>query len=98
MDGLLSIPVERVSAWMDAQGLGTGPISAVSPISGGTQNVMIRFTRDDREYVLRRGPEHLRPLSNRVISREVQVLTALAGSPVPHPHLIAACDDTTVLG
>src|SRR5689334_18344004 len=98
MDGLLSIPVDRVSAWMDAQGLGVGPISAVRPISGGTQNVMLRFTRDGRDYVLRRGPQHLRPLSNRVISREVRVLDALADTPVPHPRLIAACDDTSVLG
>ncbi|MFL6089122.1 MAG: phosphotransferase family protein [Aeromicrobium sp.] len=90
--------MDRVSAWMDAHGLGTGPISAVSPISGGTQNVMVRFTRDGSDYVLRRGPQHLRPLSNRVISREVRVLHALAGTPVPHPRLIAACDDTSVLG
>ncbi len=92
------MPVDRVREWMDARGLGRGPISALSPISGGTQNVMVRFTRDDREYVLRRGPEHLRPLSNRVIAREVRVLEALADTAVPHPRLIAACEDTSVLG
>jgi hypothetical protein len=32
-----------VELWMDDQGLGRGPIEAVSPISGGTQNVMLRF-------------------------------------------------------
>ena len=87
-----------VQKWMDGQGLGAGAIEDVTPIGGGTQNVMIRFTRDGREYVLRRGPEHLRPGSNKVISREFQVLRALRGTDVPHPELIASCDDTERAG
>jgi aminoglycoside phosphotransferase (APT) family kinase protein len=47
---------------------------------------------------LRRGPVHLRPGSNKVISREFQVLRALRGTDVPHAELIAACDDPRVLG
>jgi len=90
--------LDAVRAWMDAQGLGSGPLADVRPIGGGTQNVMIRFSRDGREYVLRRGPEHLRPGSNTVIAREFEVLRALGGTDVPHPHLIATCDDTSVLG
>lgn len=93
---LVSIPA--VERWMDTQGLGRGPIEAVSPISGGTQNVMLRFERDGRPYVLRRGPEHLRPRSNDVIRRECRVLRSLSGTAVPHPALIAACDDESVLG
>jgi len=87
-----------VQKWMDGAGLGTGEIEDVTPIGGGTQNVMLRFARDGRDYVLRRGPEHLRPGSNKVISREFQVLRALHGTDVPHPELIASCDDTSVLG
>lgn len=93
---LVSIPA--VERWMDTQGLGRGSIEAVSPISGGTQNVMLRFERDGRPYVLRRGPEHLRPRSNDVIRRECRVLRSLGGTAVPHPALIAACDDESVLG
>ena len=59
-----------VAAFMDARGLGSGPLENVRPIVGGTQNVMLRFARAGREYVLRRGPEHLRPGSNDVIRRE----------------------------
>ncbi len=59
---------------------------------------MLRFTRSGRPYVLRRGPKHLRPRSNVVIMRETQVLAALAGTDVPHPRLIASCDDPGVLG
>ncbi|MGA7464073.1 phosphotransferase family protein [Mycobacterium sp.] len=83
---------------MSQQGLGDGPLEDVAKISGGTQNIMLRFIRSGRPYVLRRGPAHLRPRSNVVIMRETEVLAALAGTDVPHPHLIASCADTDVLG
>ena len=87
-----------LARWMSQQGLGDGPVDHVSKISGGTQNIMLRFNRSGRPYVLRRGPKHLRPRSNVVIIRETRVLAALAGTDVPHPHLIASCDDPGVLG
>lgn len=90
--------LDAVAQWMSQQGLGEGPLEDVSELSGGTQNIMLRFTRSGRSYVLRRGPQHLRPRSNTVILRETRVLAALAGSDVPHPGLIATCDDTSVLG
>ncbi len=93
-----AVDLKAVADWMSEQGLGEGPLDDVSAVTGGTQNVMLRFNRSGREYVLRRGPRHLRPRSNTVILRETRVLAALAGSDVPHPHLIATCDDTGVLG
>lgn len=93
-----STDLEAVAEWMSRQGLGDGPLEDVATISGGTQNIMLRFTRSGRPYVLRRGPAHLRPRSNIVIMRETEVLAALAGTDVPHPHLIASCADTDVLG
>jgi aminoglycoside phosphotransferase (APT) family kinase protein len=89
---------EALAPWMSDQGLGDGPLENVSVITGGTQNVMLRFERSGRPYVFRRGPLHLRPVSNKVILRETRVLQALAGTDVPHPRLIAVCDDTAVLG
>jgi aminoglycoside phosphotransferase (APT) family kinase protein len=89
---------DGLAEWMSQQRLGDGPLEDVSKISGGTQNIMLRFTRSGRPYVLRRGPKHLRPRSNVVIMRETQVLAALAGTDVPHPHLIASCADPGVLG
>ena len=74
--------LSAVSAWMSEQGLGGGPVENVSEIAGGTQNVMLSFTRSGREYVFRRGPRHLRPVSNKVILRETRVLHALAGTDV----------------
>ncbi|MDT5353893.1 MAG: hypothetical protein QOJ56_2425 [Mycobacterium sp.] len=89
---------DGLAEWMSQQGLGDGPLEDVSKLSGGTQNIMLRFTRSGRPYVLRRGPKHLRPRSNVVIMRETQVLAALAWTDVPHPHLIASCADPGVLG
>lgn len=89
---------DGLAEWMSGRGLGDGPLENVTRISGGTQNIMLRFTRSGREYVLRRGPRHLRPRSNAVIMRETEVLAALAGSDVPHPRLIASCPDPDVLG
>jgi len=89
--------LSQVAAWMSEHGLGDGPITDVSEITGGTQNIMLRFSRSGREYVFRRGPRHLRPVSNKVILRETEVLRALAGTDVPHAGLIAVCDDTSVL-
>jgi aminoglycoside phosphotransferase (APT) family kinase protein len=59
---------------------------------------MVRFARAGREYVLRRGPKHLRPRSNASILRETTVLAALSGTAVPHPRLVAVCDVPEILG
>ena len=92
------IDVAALQSWMDEGGLGAGPLHNVRPIAGGSQNIMARFERDGREYVLRRGPQHPRPYSNTAILRETRVLAALAATDVPHPRLIQACDDASVLG
>ena len=44
---------------------------------------MVRFERDGRAYVLRRGPEHLRPRCNDVDPARDRVLARLAGTPSP---------------
>lgn len=88
----------KLTAWMDRRGLGRGEIDRIRPLSGGTQNILVRFSRDGRDFVLRRPPAVLRPNSNETMRREARVLAALAGSAVPHPRLIACCEDETVLG
>jgi len=93
-----AVDLDRLADWMDAQGLGSGPLEAVTPLAGGSQNVILRYTRDTRDYVLRRPPLHLRANSNETMRREARLLAALAETSVPHPHLIAACFDESVLG
>ncbi|MBB2911519.1 aminoglycoside phosphotransferase (APT) family kinase protein [Streptosporangium becharense] len=93
-----AIDFDVLGAWMDEQGLPGGPFEQVAPVTGGTQNVMVRFTRGGAAYVLRRPPLHPRARSNEVLRREARVLTLLRDTPVPAPRLVAACTDENVMG
>lgn len=86
-----------LAEWMDAQGLPTGPFEQVEQLGGGTQNLLVRFRRGGRTYVLRRGPRHLRSRTNEILRREARVLTALDGTGVPAPRVLAACLDEQVM-
>ena len=93
-----AVDMAAVERWMDSAGLGTGPVADVELIAGGTQNVLVRFSRGGRGFVLRRPPLHKRRSSDETMRREARVLAGLAGSGVPHPRLIAECDDLGVIG
>lgn len=84
--------------WMDVRGLGDGPFTSVSQLTGGTQNILLRLTRSGRDYVFRRPPPNPRPESNAVMRREARVLAALAGTNVPHPGFIASEPNETAMG
>lgn len=90
--------IAALEAWMDRQGLGSGPLDDITPLVGGTQNVMVRFERAGSPYVVRRGPRHLRPKTNDALRQEMTVLGALRDTDVPVPGLIAGCPDADVLG
>lgn len=98
VETLTGVDMDALAAWMDGEGLGEGPLTAGGLLTGGTQNILIRFTRSGRDYVLRRPPLHPRPESNETMRRESRLLAALSGTDVPHPALIAACGDESVLG
>ena len=83
-------------AWMDARSLGHGPLEDVVLLTGGTQNVLLRFRRDGTEYVLRRPADGA--FDDQIIVRETRVLAALSGTDVPHPRLLACELDRSVLG
>ena len=83
--------------WVRAQGIGSD-VTDVVPLVGGSQNVVVRLKIDGRSLVLRRPPPHPRPNSNRTMQREIAVLRTLAGGAVPHPAIVASCEDLDVLG
>jgi aminoglycoside phosphotransferase (APT) family kinase protein len=83
---------------MDERGLEAGPLEHVEQLTGGTQNILLRFDRGARSFVLRRPPPHKRANSDETMRRESRVLAALAGTDVPHPGLIAAEPDESVIG
>ncbi|WP_336205491.1 phosphotransferase family protein [Nonomuraea sp. LPB2021202275-12-8] len=85
-----AVDLVALGAWMDDQGLPEGEITGAAPVLGGTQNVMVRFERGGRPYILRRPPLHARRKSNEVLRREARVLAALRDTPVAAPRLVAA--------
>ncbi|MCC2109772.1 MAG: phosphotransferase, partial [Hyphomicrobiales bacterium] len=92
------VDLDALRAWMDAQRLGVGAIENPRQLAGGTQNILLRFSRDGRDYVLRRSPSSPRGDGDATNRREARALGALAGMDVPHPRLIAACSEKDVIG
>jgi aminoglycoside phosphotransferase (APT) family kinase protein len=92
------VDLDVLRNWLDEQGVGAGPLLDLDVLSGGTQNVLLAFTRAERRYVLRRPPLHKPPRADETMRREARVLGALAGTGVPHPELVAVCADTAPLG
>ena len=92
------VDLARLSDWMDAQGLPRGEIEGVELLAGGTQNILLGFSRGGRTFVLRRPPPHLRKNSNETMRREARVLAAIAETDVPHPRFIAGCPEEDVIG
>jgi len=88
---------DAVQRWVREQGLGS-TVTDVEPLTGGTQNIVVRVHVDGRPMVLRRPPLHPRPTSDKTMLREIAALKTLAGTSVPHPGFIAGCDDLDVLG
>ena len=94
----LPFDLAALTSWMDARALGSGPLSRIEVLAGGTQNILLRFDRGGIGYVLRHPPPHKRPNSDETMRREARVLGALAGTDVPHPALIAAESELDALG
>lgn len=92
------VDLDRLAAWMDDRGLESGPIEDAERPPGGTQNILIRFRRGERAFMLRRPPLHPRMNGSETMRREARVLAALADTEVPHPRLIAAEPGEEVLG
>ena len=49
-----AVDLNRLPSWLNAYGVGSGPITDATILTGGTQNVLIRFRRGDQEMVVRR--------------------------------------------
>jgi len=89
----------RLAEWLDAHGVpGAGlPLSARF-VSGGASNQIFELRRGDHRFALRRPPAELPAGRNETMLREYRVLAALAKSEVPHPRVLAACADPSVMG
>lgn len=97
LDGLVDLT--QLDAWLKTRtGIGSGPITAIRKLTGGLQNSVFLISRGKEDMILRRPGKHLKPKSNETMLREARVLTALEGSAVPHPRVLATCADPDVIG
>jgi aminoglycoside phosphotransferase (APT) family kinase protein len=86
-----------LEAFLDAQGLGSGPIEA-EPVGEGHSNVTYLISRGGGSWVLRRPPRPPLPPSAHDVLREARLLTAVQDADVRTPDVLATCDDEAVIG
>ncbi len=87
---------EPLAAFMDLQGLGSGPVEA-ERIGEGHSNVTYLIRRGQERMVLRRPPRPPLPPSAHDVLREARLLSALEGTDARTPRVLATCEDESVL-
>jgi aminoglycoside phosphotransferase (APT) family kinase protein len=89
--------LEPLAAFLDAHGLGSGPL-AVEPVGDGHSNVTYLVRREGHEVVVRRPPRPPLPPSAHDVLREARLLGAIQGTAARVPEVLAVCDDEAVIG
>lgn len=88
----------QLATWLDGVGLSPGAEVEVEALGGGSSNAMFVVRRGGQEWILRRPAAVAVERANEGMRREFRILSALAGTGVPHPRAVALCEDHTVLG
>ncbi|MBN9062138.1 MAG: phosphotransferase family protein [Rhizobiales bacterium] len=96
----LSSPVApaRLECWLAANVRNYRGPATLSRLSGGQSNPTFRLSSASGSYVLRRKPIGDILSSAHAVDREFRVLSALANTDVPVPHVHALCLDVQVAG
>jgi aminoglycoside phosphotransferase (APT) family kinase protein len=89
--------LEPLEAFLDAAGLGAGPIEATA-IGDGHSNVTYLLRRGEAKLVLRRPPRGPLPPSAHDVLREARLLSALGPRGFRVPAVLATCEDEGVIG
>jgi aminoglycoside phosphotransferase (APT) family kinase protein len=90
--------LDRVEAFLDAEGLGAGPLRAERIGPGGGSNFSFLLERGGERFVLRRPPRPPLPPSAHDMVREARLQLALAPQGIRLPPILAVCEDEDVLG
>src|SRR6478752_2573638 len=90
---------ERVQAFLDAAGLGTGPVRTTRIGDGGGSNFTFLVERGDERFVLRRPPRPPLPPSAHDMVREARLQQAIRGGGFGRlADIVAVCENDDVLG
>jgi aminoglycoside phosphotransferase (APT) family kinase protein len=90
---------DRVEAFLDEHGLGSGPVHARRIGDGGGSNFTFLLERGDEQFVLRRPPRPPLPPSAHDMVREAGLQTAIRDAGFDRlAEIVAVCEDESVLG
>jgi aminoglycoside phosphotransferase (APT) family kinase protein len=90
---------ENVEAFLDANGLGTGPVTATRIGDGGGSNFTFQIERGGERFVLRRPPRPPLPPSAHDMVREARLQQAIRAAGFTRlAEIVAVCDDDSVIG
>lgn len=92
--------IAALAAWLEKHLEGfRGPLT-VSMFKGGQSNPTYKLDTTSRSYVMRAKPGPVAKLlpSAHAIEREFAVMTGLADTDVPVPHMYCLCEDESVIG
>ena len=92
------IVLDRVRAFLDEHGLGSGELRAGRIGEGGGSNFSFLLERGDDRFVLRRPPRPPLPPSAHDVVREARLQLALAPHGIRLPTIRAVCQDDGVIG
>lgn len=90
---------ENVAAFLDAHGLGSGPVTATRIGDGGGSNFTFLVERGGERFVLRRPPRPPLPPSAHDMVREAGLQNAIRAAGFDRlAEIVAVCEDESVLG
>ncbi len=90
---------ENVEAFLDAHGLGAGPVTATRIGDGGGSNFTFLIERSGERFVLRRPPRPPLPPSAHDMVREARLQQAIRAAGFARlAEIVAVCDDDGVIG
>ena len=92
------VVLDRLEAFLDAHGLGSGPLRVRRIGDGGGSNFSFLVERGEERFVLRRPPRPPLPPSAHDMVREARLQLALAPHGIRLPPILAVCEDDGVLG
>src|SRR3954462_13488976 len=89
--------LENVEAFLDAHGLGAGPVTATRIGDGGGSNFTFLIERGDERLVLRRPPRPPFPPSALDMVREARLQNAIRAAGFARlPDIVEVCDDESL--
>jgi len=92
------IVLDRIEAFLDEHGLGSGPLRVSRIGVPGGSNFSFLLERDEGRYVLRRPPRPPLPPSAHDMVREARLQLALAKQGIKVPPIVAVGENEDILG